>query len=320
LSSAESPLISIAIPSLNQGDYLEEALQSVLDQNYPNVELVIVDGGSTDSTMDVIDRHRNCLKIHVKILPALDLYSSLNLAMETASGEFIGWMNCDDYYEKNVFRSLLKKVGQDPSLEIVCGDGDVFYDTGAGPVVLQEIRHSRGNRMGPTKENIVSARLNCCFFKRDLIDRLGKFNNKYKVAADRDYLFRLLNLVPKSAHLGAVVYHYRSHERSLTMSEVGDSGSLLAADSIAWEELLDIALRYCKDTHMARNIRAWSRHYITGYTLRKFVEALKERQGNRAIKMALMGFKYNKLWFVRVLFRFVNIARERIFGPRVAHG
>ena len=54
MSSKESPLFSIAIPSLNQGRYLEQALQSVLEQDYANIELVIVDGGSTDITMDVI--------------------------------------------------------------------------------------------------------------------------------------------------------------------------------------------------------------------------------------------------------------------------
>src|SRR5688572_1037654 len=92
---AELPLVSIVTPSLNQGRYLDEAIRSVQGQDYPRLEHVVVDGGSTDETLDVLRRHP-----HLRWVSEPDGGQSdaVNKGFRLARGEIFGWLNADDYY------------------------------------------------------------------------------------------------------------------------------------------------------------------------------------------------------------------------------
>jgi glycosyltransferase involved in cell wall biosynthesis len=89
------PLVSIVTPSLNQGRFIDEMIRSVLDQDYPKVEHIVIDGGSTDGTLDVLQRYD-----HLRWLSEPDHGQShaLNKGFAIAEGEIIGWLNADDVY------------------------------------------------------------------------------------------------------------------------------------------------------------------------------------------------------------------------------
>jgi len=100
------PKISILTPSFNQGKYIEENIQSVLNQNYPNFEHIIIDGGSTDNTVEILKKYPHLIWVSEKDEGQSD---ALNKGLAMSTGEIIGWINSDDYYEKNIFNEVAKE-------------------------------------------------------------------------------------------------------------------------------------------------------------------------------------------------------------------
>jgi len=115
------PKISIIMPSFNQEKFIERSILSVLDQEYPNLELIIIDGGSNDKTCEIIQKY-NC-KIF-KWVSENDQGQSdaLNKGFSWASGEIYGWLNSDDIYLPGAFKLALQTFKSNPDKEIVFGD------------------------------------------------------------------------------------------------------------------------------------------------------------------------------------------------------
>ena len=97
------PTITTITPSLNRAKFIDEAIKSVLNQDYPHVEHIIIDGGSTDGTLDVLALYPN-LKVISE--PDQGIYDAINKGIRMAKGDIIGILNSDDYYEPNFFSEL----------------------------------------------------------------------------------------------------------------------------------------------------------------------------------------------------------------------
>ena len=97
--------ISILTPSYNQGEYLEQNILSVLNQNYDDFEHIIIDGGSTDDTISVLKKYPHLKWVSEKDEGQAD---ALNKGLRIASGDYVGWLNSDDYYEPNIFQTVVK--------------------------------------------------------------------------------------------------------------------------------------------------------------------------------------------------------------------
>ncbi len=126
-SSTQQPLISIVIPSFNQGPFIEQTISSILGQNYPNIELIVVDGGSTDNTLQIIDKYRQAIR-HVISESDNGQADAINKGFRLASGEIFAWLNSDDMYLPCAFSKIAEAIGNTAEPKLVYGGALYFYE------------------------------------------------------------------------------------------------------------------------------------------------------------------------------------------------
>ncbi|WP_299060594.1 glycosyltransferase family 2 protein [uncultured Polaribacter sp.] len=111
--------ISVLTPSFNSGDYIERSIQSVLSQTYKNWEHIIIDGNSTDNTVNILKRHK-----HLKWVSESDKGQSdaMNKAFKISKGDFIVYLNSDDYFYPDAFKTLITNFTKNPKIDIIVGN------------------------------------------------------------------------------------------------------------------------------------------------------------------------------------------------------
>src|SRR3954447_3859663 len=124
---ATLPKISVVTPSFNQAEYLEETLRSVLDQEYTNLEYIVIDGGSTDGSVDIIRRYEDRLAYWVSE-PDQGQYDALNKGFARTTGEIMAWLNSDDKYLDWTFSSVAEAMSKLPEIEWLTSQFQFFWD------------------------------------------------------------------------------------------------------------------------------------------------------------------------------------------------
>jgi glycosyltransferase involved in cell wall biosynthesis len=119
------PRISIITPTYNQGEYIERTIQSVLSQNYPNLEYIIIDGGSKDSTVDIIKKYAAHLTYWVSE-PDKGQSDAINKGIKHATGDIINWLNSDDWLEAGTLAEVAT-LFQNSNADVVCGFANLVY-------------------------------------------------------------------------------------------------------------------------------------------------------------------------------------------------
>jgi glycosyltransferase involved in cell wall biosynthesis len=136
-----SPRVSIIVPSFNQGCYLSQALDSILDQNYPNLELIVIDGGSTDGSLEIIKARASGIHYWVS-KPDGGHAQAILKGLAMATGEIMAWLNSDDFYFPWTLAVVSKLFQQFPAVDWITGRGTTGNSEGA--VVREE--HDRKNK------------------------------------------------------------------------------------------------------------------------------------------------------------------------------
>jgi len=146
-------LVSIVTPSYNQAPYLEQTIQSVLGQDYPHIEYVVIDGSSTDNSVEIIKKYAKPLESRSLLLGfqqqaaglqnrTIDYWLSekdrgqaeaINKGFKRARGEILAWLNSDDYYLPNTISAVVKCFEENP--EVVMAYGDMLAVDGNGPTI-----------------------------------------------------------------------------------------------------------------------------------------------------------------------------------------
>jgi len=121
------PKISIVTPNFNGAQYLEETIQSVLDQNYPNLEYIIIDGGSTDGSVEIIRKYESQLSYWISE-PDNGLYHAIQKGFACSTGDIMAWINSDDMYHKNSFSTVAEIFGSFEQVKWLVG-ATTLYDT-----------------------------------------------------------------------------------------------------------------------------------------------------------------------------------------------
>lgn len=177
----EKPLkISIITVCYNAEKHLEEAIESVLSQDYGNFEYIIIDGGSTDDTLDIIRKYEDRLAYWVSE-PDRGIYDAMNKGIEKASGDIIGMINADDYY----FPDAFKKVAA--AFEGKNLGGYIFWG---------DIMHGEERVLGWRQWNVkrgAFAPHPSMFCPKKVYEQIGTYSLKYKILADYDFMYRAIH-------------------------------------------------------------------------------------------------------------------------------
>lgn len=181
------PRLTVITPSLNQASYLERALTSVLDQGYPDLEYIVMDGGSTDGSVDILHRYDDRLA-HWVSEPDEGQSWAINRAIERSTGEVIAYINSDDYYVPGAFEAALPYF-EDPSVRWVAGAAESRYPDGTVEVLWLP-RPPRGSRVswvrGPWYVPQASS-----FWRRDVFDEFGLLREDLNFVFDSEFTVRL---------------------------------------------------------------------------------------------------------------------------------
>lgn len=293
-------LLSIVTPSFNRAEYVRSAVESVLNQDHDLVEHIVVDGGSTDRTLAILDGYP-----HLRIVSEPDegIYDALNKGIALAEGEVVGFLNTDDRYETDIFGLVMEAFASDPAAPGVAGGARIFSDDQGRERTVAVHQDRSTKRM--TLETITRSApvINARFFRRAVLDEIGGFDLEFKVASDRDLLLRGWLRGIRFRPLEPVVYHYRAHEGSLTF------GGEPASETT--EEYLAICDRYLSapgvPLAMRRELVRWRAQQI-GRAVRR---SLRHGNLSDAKSWASRGFKFDRAWPLRFL---VNGLARQIQG------
>ena len=180
------PKISVITPSFNQAEYLERTLRSVLDQGYSNLEYIVIDGGSTDGSVEIIRRYADRLAYWVSE-PDKGQADALNKGLRLATGEWIAWQNSDDIYFPGAFHDLAMAASLHPEAGLIIGDM-MLIDAQDRP--LRDIRYVKPTTSALIAEGMVLAN-QASFWRRTVQERVGLLNEAFHCSFDYEWFLRL---------------------------------------------------------------------------------------------------------------------------------
>ncbi len=200
------PKISIVTPSLNQEKFIEDCIRSVLEQSYPNFEHIIIDGGSTDGTLNILKRYPHLIWVSESDRGQSD---ALNKGFRLASGDIIGWLNADDRYLPGCFQQVSSFMVEHPEVDILYGDYRFINEQGN---VLQIRKELDFDIFMLKYLHILYIPTTASFFKRKIFDEGNFLNIEYHYAMDYEFFVRLALKGYKFVHINAILADFRWHE------------------------------------------------------------------------------------------------------------
>ncbi len=217
------PTLSIVTPSLNDVAHVAEAISSVRLKSGGRVQHIVVDGGSTDGTLDVLAK----FPIERHVMPRLDSHQAINYGAARAVGDVVGVLNTDDYYQPGALDAVLAFWADHLEAEAICGSMRFFHGGG------EEWKRGHVRDDGMMLELTFGApAFNTWFFRLSSWQRLGGLDTRWSFSADRDFLLRLFRTT-RPAVLNRLVYHYRVHGGSRTLRPDGANRPAIAAEHLA---------------------------------------------------------------------------------------
>ena len=236
------PLVSIITPSYNQVNYLRDTIESVLDQDYPKIEHIVIDGGSSDGSVEMLRSYGK----KIKWISEKDKGQSngINKGFKMAKGDIIGWINSDDTYEPRAVSKAVKYLDKNLDIDFVYSDCNIILKDGRknGTVHVQEFDMNKQLNNG----NIIQQPT--VFFRRKVFEEVGYLDEKLHYAMDYEYWIRIGKKMKIKKIEGEILANFRMYPESKSISHY----------YLFWPEIYQISLR----NGGKRFSRMWLFHYF----------------------------------------------------------
>lgn len=211
--TVDHPRISVITPSFNQAEFLERTIRSVLDQGYPNLEYIVIDGGSTDGSTEVIRKYADRLAYWASE-PDRGQVDAINKGLRRASGEWLCWQNSDDVFFPGAFADLARIAAAHPQAGLIIGDM-MLVDEADRP--LRDLRYVTPNHGALLAEGMLLAN-QAAFWRRDVQERIGLLDEGYHCSFDYDWFLRV-TAVAGGVHVNRTWGGLRLHGATKTFNQ-----------------------------------------------------------------------------------------------------
>jgi glycosyltransferase involved in cell wall biosynthesis len=207
-----NPLVSIVTPSYNQAQFLEETLCSVIRQDYEAIEYIVIDGASTDGSLEIIKKYEKQLA-HWISEPDNGQVDAINKGLQMAKGDVVAWINSDDLYMAGAIREAIETLQQNPEVGMVYGDG-IMVD-------------AEGNLLDCHTYRTYSVLDLLCFevllqptvfIRREILERVGYLSEEYDLILDHDLWIKIAAYTP-ILHVPSFWAVERTHESAKTIAQ-----------------------------------------------------------------------------------------------------
>jgi len=246
----DRPLVSVIIPSFNQGKFIAETLESVLSQDYRPLEVIVMDGGSTDGTTGVLDAYRNRPEMRIRSEPDKGVVDAVNKGLAQARGTILAIQSSDDAYLPGAISAAVEVMRGHPEAGLVFGDIEFMDEhsrvTGSDVQGAFDLAEYLG-RLSYIPQPAV-------FFRAEAAREIGGWRAEVSYAADADYWMRiaLRYRVLKMDRLLAR-YRYHSSQRDVHKDRILRDWERMVAELVAQPAMTPRLLRYARmGVHLAR--------------------------------------------------------------------
>ena len=222
------PLVTVVTPSYNQADFLEQTMCSVLGQDYPAIEYLVIDGASTDESINVIEKYASSLHWWVSE-PDDGQADAINKGLRKAKGEVVAWLNSDDLYLPGAVSSAVEALLANPDLGLVYGDA-ITIDINGRP--LNKLVFPQWKL-----EDLMAFRIICqpaVFMRREVLEKAGFLNETLHFMLDHQLWLRIAALAPIQ-HIPSMLAAARHHPSAKNVSQA-EQFSRETYDVLAWME------------------------------------------------------------------------------------
>ncbi len=296
------PLVSIITPSFNAMPYLKETIESIALQDYPNVEHLVMDGGSDDGTVNLLKLYPNIIWVSEK---DRGQSHALNKGFQKAKGEIIGWLNADDTYEPGAIRTAVKYLLENEKADMVCSDLNILNEKSdkIGVSISEPFDVVKLLTSNMVKQPTV-------FMRRKVLNKLKGVNEQYHYVMDQELWLR--------AGMNGFNIHYLNgvflaNFRMCTGTKSFENASHF---KIEWEQIINTSFKHPffefltpaqKNKILKSNIADY--HFLS------MLESIEKKQRFKAIKHLVMATSKNKRLMISPgLYRI--LATDFILGKR----
>ena len=211
--------VSIITPVYNQSSYIEQTIKSVLNQKYNSLEYIVIDGGSTDGTIEIIDKYKD----HINYFESCrdeGQSNAINKGMKKANGDILAWINGDDLLLPGAIESIVSYFELNPDVDVIYGDRIIISADG-----LDIGRWVLPNHSDKVLLWVDFIPQESVFWRRRIWEKIGSnINESFNFALDWEMLLRMLHAGAKFSHLPRFIGAFRVHSEQKTQTLMATQG------------------------------------------------------------------------------------------------